>query len=581
MSVVPVRFAFLLLLSAPAFAASSDLDGVWGATRHFGPEVRGTLEITRTSDGLRARIGQYEIAAQEDRGRVQLALPAKQGWFEGRFEQGGALIRGYWTQSMTVTSGNRYATPLVLRADASKKRWTGDVRPADDDFTIYLVVSSDEKGTKAFIRNPDRNLGFQYRIERLERDGERVKLVGKWMGRGEERVFGEAVYRSQDRILSIYFQSRGGTYDFTPVDAEETAYRARPAREVEYAYRPPESIDDGWKAGTLAQAGLDPAPIREFMKIAMAPPKDLESLDLHGLLIARHGKLVMEEYFHGFHRDLPHETRSAGKTLATMLVGAQMQAGAKLSPDTRVYDLLPGAENDERKRAMTLHHLMTMSSGYDCDDWDGSRPGSEDHVLDDMPDEDFYRYTLRLPMEMEPGKQAVYCSINPNLIGAVVRAATHRPVVELFDESVARPLQFGRYYLNLQPTGEPYFGGGAKLLPRDFMKFGQVLLDGGTWNGVRVMPDDFAHKVGLPLMTLRGEKPGMHYGYLWWTVDYPYQGRTVTAYFASGNGGQVIVVVPDADMVIGAFGGNYGSQTGWAVVREYIPKYILAAVKDR
>ena len=584
MNVVPVRFALALFLFASAvrsYGASSELDGVWVATRHFGPAVRGTLEITRAADGLRARIGPYEARAREEGGRIALALPAKQGEFTGRFEDGGAAIRGYWTQAMTVTSGNRYVTPLVLRADSSRKRWTGEVKPDDDDFTMYLVVSTSEGATRAFIRNPDRNLGFQRRVERMEREGDRVKLLGKWMGRGEERVFGEGVYRADDRVLSIYFPNHATTYDFKRIEADEEGYRARPAREREYAYRIPDAIGDGWRTSGLADVALDLAPIREFLDLAGAEPKDVESLDLHALLVARHGKLVVEEYFHGYHRDLPHETRSAGKTLATMLVGAQMQQGAKLSPATRVYDLLPGADNDARKRSMTLEHLMTMSSGYDCDDWDGSRPGSEDHVLDDMPDEDFYRYTLNLPMEMAPGTQAVYCSINPNLAGAVVRAAAKRPILELFDETVARPLGFGLYHLNLQPTGEPYLGGGAKLLPRDFMKFGQVLLDGGTWNGVRIVPQDFARKAGLPLTTLRGQKPGMHYGYLWWTVDYPYRGRTITAYFASGNGGQVIVVVPDADMVIGAFGGNYGSQAGWSVVREYIPRYILGAVQDR
>lgn len=582
MIIARLWFGFIALVSAASsFAASSDLDGVWGASRHFGPALRGTMEIARAPDGLHARIGPYEVRAYEHRGRVQLWLPAKQGWFEGRFEQDAGLIRGYWTQSASVTGANRYISPLTLRADASKKRWTADVKPVDDDLTMYLVVSTDADGTKAFIRNPERNAGFQLRLQRVERDGDRVKLIGKWMGRGDERVLGEGVYRPPDRILSIYFPRWNTTFDFTPVDYQEAGYRARPARERDYEYRLPAATGDGWKIGALADAGLDLAPIREFLKVAAAEPKNVESLDFHALLIARHGKLVLEEYFHGFHRDLPHETRSAGKTIATMLVGAQMQKGAKLSPATRVYDLLPGVENDERKRAMTLEHLMTMSSGYDCDDWDGSRPGSEDHILDDTPDEDYYRYTLRLPMEMAPGTQAVYCSINPNLVGAVVREATQRPIVELFDETVARPLQFGRYYLNVQPTGEPYLGGGAMLLPRDFMKFGQVLLDGGTWNGVRIIPKDFAHKAGSPLVTLRGQKPGMHYGYLWWTVDYPYQGRTITAHFASGNGGQVIVVVPDADMVIGAFGGNYGSQTGWQVLREHIPKYILTAVKDR
>src|SRR5205085_5080621 len=143
-------------------------------------------------------------------------------------------------------------------------------------------------------------------------------------------------------------------------DGDEEGYRARPAREREYAYRIPDAIGDGWRTADLADVGLDLAPIREFLDVAGAAPMNVESLDFHALLVARHGKLVMEEYFHGFHRDLPHETRSAGKTLATMLVGAQMQRGAKLSPATRVYELLPGADNDERKRSMTLEHLLTM-----------------------------------------------------------------------------------------------------------------------------------------------------------------------------------------------------------------------------
>ena len=111
------------------------------------------------------------------------------------------------------------------------------------------------------------------------------------------------------------------------------------------------------------------------------------------------------------------------------------------------------------------------------------------------------------------------------------------------------------------------------------VKFGQVMLEGGTWNGTRIIPRDFARTAGSPLVTLRQQRAGMRYGYLWWTIDYPYKGRTITAYFASGNGGNVVVVVPDADMVIACFGGNYNARAGWAVVTEHIPKYILGAVK--
>jgi CubicO group peptidase (beta-lactamase class C family) len=578
------RALLALLLLWPVLAAGQAsvqaLDGVWGATRYFGPEIRGPIEVVRIGGDLRLRVAQYDVRLNEYHGALNTWLPAKQGRFEGWYEQGGAVIRGHWIQATTVTDGNDFASPVTLRA-VSKHRWTGTLAPYDESFTLYVVFQDDASGTRAFIRNPDRNQGLWWSVQRAERDGDRVKLVGKFRGRGDDRVFAEGTLRADERVLSLYFPGRGGAYDLRPIDGE-SSYYARPKRELAqgYAYRAPPASGDGWKVGTLAEVGLDAAPLEDFIRMAMQEPRSVEDLDLHGVLIARHGKLVFEEYFHGHHRARPHDTRSAGKTLAAMLVGAQMQKGAKLSPATRVYDLLPGWENDERKKSMTLAHLLTMSSGYDCDDWDGSRPGSEDRILDERPDDDYYRYTLRLPMEMAPGTQAVYCSIHPNLVGAVLREVTGRSVLRLFDETIARPLQFDRYYISTQPTGEAYLGGGARLLPRDFMKFGQVMLDGGTWNGVRILPRDYAKTAGSPLVTLRNQRPGMHYGYTWWTIDYPFRGRTITAYFASGNGGQVVVVVPDVDMVIACFGGNYGAQAGWAVVREHIPKYLLKAVRQ-
>ncbi len=576
-----MKLALLFLLPALAFGAvpAPPLEGVWGAKRTFGPEVRGPLEILRSKGEWRARISRFDLPAQESSGRISFTLPDGEGSFTGRLESNGRAMRGYWTQHLTVNDGAQYITPISLQADASGNRWQGDVVPFDDELTLYLVFSNAPDGRSlVFIRNPERNLGIQWQVDRIERAGDQVKLFGKLRGRGEERLFGEGTYRAEDKILSLYFPGRGASYDFTPVEAQSGFY-ARGRAAPPYRYRAPVALDDGWKTATLADVGLAAAPIEEFVRIATQDPKSVEDLDLHGLLIARHGKLVVEEYFRGFHRWKPHETRSAGKVVAAMLVGAAMQSGA-LDTSTKVYEALAAdPSSDERKKRMTVEHLLTMSSGYDCDDWDGSRPGSEDHILDDMPDRDFYRYTLALPMEMEPGKQAIYCSINPNLIGAVVAAATKRPIAEYFDERIARPLRMTRWHMNTQPTGEPYLGGGIKILPRDFMKLGQVMLDGGTWNGQHIMPKEYAIRAGSPLMTLRQQPAGMRYGYLWWTIDYQYKEKTITAYFASGNGGQVVVVVPELDMVIACYGGNYNGRAGWAVVREYIPKYILGAIE--
>jgi len=101
----------------------------------------------------------------------------------------------------------------------------------------------------------------------------------------------------------------------------------------------------------------------------------------HGILVARHGKLVVEEYFFGGHAGKPHDTRSASKTLVNIVMGAAMERGIKVSPATSVYATMGLRSDtlDARKRAMTMEHLLTMTSGLDCDDFnDPQKPGSED-----------------------------------------------------------------------------------------------------------------------------------------------------------------------------------------------------------
>ncbi|MEP6619975.1 MAG: hypothetical protein ABJE47_11695, partial [bacterium] len=81
--------------------------------------------------------------------------------------------------------------------------------------------------------------------------------------------------------------------------------------------------------------------------------------------------------------------------------------------------------------------------------------------------------------------------------------------------------------------------------------------------------------VGVP----RYEMSGIHYGLLWWVIDYPWRGRTIRAYFAGGNGGQVTMVVPDVDMVVTVFGANYADAGTYVPQRRYVPQYILPAVR--
>src|SRR5262249_30889417 len=149
-------------------------------------------------------------------------------------------------------------------------------------------------------------------------------------------------------------------------------------------------------------------------------------------------------------------------------------------------------------------------------------PGNEDKILDQTDEPDFYRYTLNVPMATTPGTKAVYCSCNANLALAMVGRALGESPLYFFDREIAAPMQIQRYGWNLDPAQNPYGGGGIKFLPRDFMKFGQLMLNGGTWKGHRILTPEYVKRASSPLYHLRGRL----YGYFWWGLEYPYKNRT-------------------------------------------------------
>jgi len=261
-------------------------------------------------------------------------------------------------------------------------------------------------------------------------------------------------------------------------------------------------------------------------------------------------------------------------------VGAVIQAGAPLKVSDPVYKVMnggafpPGLE--PRKQAMTLEHLLTMTSGIYCDDNDEKAPAAEDTMWDQAEEPDFHRFFMRAPMASDPGTKAVYCSGSPNLALGMVGKVTGEDPRYTFDRLLGQPLKITRYGWMQDPAGNPYGGGGAQFLPRDFMKFGQLMLNGGTWNGRRILPADFVAAASRPYNKIGA----LAYGYNWWVIDYPYKGRTLRAVAALGNGGQVVAFIPEFDMVVAAYSGNYSNpRLTRAFQQDLLPNYILPAVK--
>ena len=219
------RLASLLLASTlhvPAHGQSPTptvTQGLWEAKRRFGPDIRGTLEIAHDAGGWRAEVAGTRAPVRVSGDTVSFTLPNHGGSLIAYLSKDRSTISGHWIQPPIVSSGNEYASPIVLKRDGSG-RWTGNVVPLDDTMTMYLLIRKRPDGTLgAFLRNPERNLGRQLRVDRIEVIDSAVRMIGKWNGNGAERVLGAGVLN--DDGFSLFLAGRGGTFDFRKIGDNE------------------------------------------------------------------------------------------------------------------------------------------------------------------------------------------------------------------------------------------------------------------------------------------------------------------------------------------------------------------------
>jgi CubicO group peptidase (beta-lactamase class C family) len=563
-----VTLAFAL--AARTQTAAPDLSGLWAAKLRYGPGVPGPLTIFRDGTEWRADFAGFRIQARSIGDTLSFTLPDRKGAFRGKLT--GGKIVGHWIGDITRATGSAFATPVLLEPNGAN-RWVGNVAPFDDTWTYYLPLRRQSDGTYiTYLRNPERNQGRFIPVSRLELKDSVIRLIGH-PGSQPDRTIAEGRY--DDGTMRILIN--GDSYDFTKVADSSSAFFPRGNPPRHYSYAPPLKLDDGWPVGRVEDVGISREAIEQFMQKLIDMPMDsVTTSQIHSVLIARHGKLVVEEYFHGYNRYQPHDLRSASKSWVAVLLGAAMHDGVPIKLSTPVYQTMLGTvpgDLDPRKRAMTLEHLISMTAGYDCAA-DGA-PGNEDVMQQQTAEPDWYRYTMNVPLITAPGDTIVYCSAEPNLAAGMLQKIAREPLPEMFYRLVAKPMQMRDYHLFLSPTGNAYGGGGHRFLPRDFMKLAQLMVNEGRWGDRQIMTREWALKSGSPLRNLSRIQ---QYGWLWNSAEYPYNGKKLRAYFAAGNGGQIFMGIPDLDLVIAFTGGNYADASSFIPQRVLVPQFILPAI---
>lgn len=455
--------------------------------------------------------------------------------------------------------------------------WTASLSPFDPDRRISLILETQADGSRtAFFDDFGRNFAGGRRFVFTEHEGNLVL--------------------QDQRDPSLQIQGKVGSEEIELVVAElggrvKLYPRSEPAKATPYDYHPPKDLGDGWTVTDAGALGIRVKLLAELVNKIRSEPRGPSAHRVHSLALAYRGALVLDETFSDY-EGAPHDSRSAGKSVTTTLIGAAMTQGVRLAETTRIYPLFstkyPRIRPNSLVKDLRLGDLMSMQSGYACDDENAAMPGNEDTVM--AKGGDIEARILNLPSLTPPHKgYAVYCSIDLHLAAASLAQKTGRWLPDMFDTWLARPLDFGPYSWNLTPNGEGYGAGGAYVRPRDLLKLGQVYLSGGVWRGRRVVSQAWVQKatqslaVFAPPEPVGGQPPPASvthsYGYGWHRYRLTAKDRYVDAYAATGNGGQLVVVIPEFEAVIGFSGGNYNQYRLWGQwLQDWIPNRILPAL---
>jgi CubicO group peptidase (beta-lactamase class C family) len=341
---------------------------------------------------------------------------------------------------------------------------------------------------------------------------------------------------------------------------------------------------DGWPTTSVETAGLSAQKLQEMESAIRAD----EFKKITSVVIARHGKLAYEGYFSGTDVNTLMETRSATKSITSMLIGIAIDEGllegvnAPVLPFFR--DKQPLQNPDPRKDKITVEDLLTMSSLLECDDWNDFSRGNEERMY---LIEDWVRFALDLPIKgfapwvTKPkdspyGRSFSYCTAGAFLLGQVVERSVKMPVQEFAKKNLFDPLGIEKADWKFSPLGEAQTGGGLGLRSRDLLKLGQLYLNKGVWNGKRIVSESWVKASTEPHVRIDDQTL---YGYLWWLKSFKSGEHAHPAYFMSGNGGNKVVVLPDLDMVVVITSTNYNAKGMHEQTEKLLTDHVLAAVE--
>ncbi len=355
-----------------------------------------------------------------------------------------------------------------------------------------------------------------------------------------------------------------------------------------YNYQVPENTGDGWLTASLETVGMSVEPLKNLMEIQL----NRDEHEIHCILVIKDGLLVFEEYFPGhdfdlntsnyhgawinFNRDTLHNLHSVTKSITSTLLGIAIDNGFIAGVEEKVYDFFPDYDSlrTEMKDRILLSHLLNMRAGWEWNETDVEVTSAESTYMQMLFSDDPLGYVLGRPMEAEPGTLFDYSGGVTNVLGQVIERSVTTDFENFADQYLFHPLGITNRSWCYFPSGMILVSGDLHIRPRDMAKIGYLFINNGKWQESQVVSPDWINEATQQRVDLPDFWGPDGYGYHWWFQTFTVEGVVLDSFYASGWGGQFILMVPDLKMVVVFTGANYVNSP-FPDMRTMLEKYIL------
>tara|TARA_R110000868_G_scaffold142045_2_gene359119 strand:+ start:1413 stop:3077 length:1665 start_codon:yes stop_codon:yes gene_type:complete len=301
--------------------------------------------------------------------------------------------------------------------------------------------------------------------------------------------------------------------------------------------------------------------------------------EITSIVVIREGKLMLEEYFNDADRNTLHDTRSAGKSFTSTLMGMAIRDGYIKNENETLnafYDLKQFANYEPMKDSIKIKDLLTMSTAFNGSDADSDSPGNEENMY---PTANWVKFTLDLPLDHSKinGGKWDYFTAGVVVLGDILDKKITGGLEKYASEKLFQPLNITKYQWQYTPQMVVNTAGSLQMRSLDYAKYAQLYKNKGVWHGKQILPKEwvektFTHQIQIP------ERDHQFYSYLFWNKSVSYKGKRYETYYCAGNGGNEFIIFKDLPITIIITSKAYNKPYGHSQADTIVKDYILPAV---